>query len=239
VDNLISSFGEVASATMDDSIVSEQLVRFVRTGRALPSRLWSYYGSLLRSRQQWVGVASQSFFFNPYLAAMDMLIVHPGAVHGAISRCWALFWSALGTTGLYSNGRDELFKRLGLLAPSSSKHFLTAIVADTAYGFILNLPGFVINYALSGCGSASILLGIKACAAVCWTSSISGGLFDTFNALDSDDPQKKSRVPIVVRWLVIDRFGLETRKKFIWACLTASLAATVAIYCFAPGGILR
>lgn len=170
---------------------------------------------------------------------MDMFFVHPGAAHGVASRCWSALWSALGTTGLYSNGRDELFRRLGLLAPGSSTRCLAAILADTAYGFILNLPGFVINYALGGCGPASIILGVKACAAVCWTSSISGGLFDTFSALDSDDPQKKSRVPIVVRWLVIDRFALRMRKKFIWACLAASIAATVAIYCFAPGGILR
>ena len=168
-----------------------------------------------------------------------MFIVQPGAVHGAASRCWATFWSVLGTTGIYSNGRDVLFKRLGLLAPGSFKLCVAAILADTTYGFILNLPGFVLNYGLSGCGWASIILGVKACAAACWTSSISGGLFDTFGALDSDDPQKKNRVPVVIRWLVIDRFGLDTRKRFIWICLAASIAATVAIYCFAPGGILR
>jgi hypothetical protein len=224
---------------MDASIASDRLTQFFRTARALPSSLWLHYTTLLRSRQQWVGVASQSFFFNPYLAAVEMFIVHPGAAHGAISRCWATFWSAIGTTGLYSHGRDELFRRLGLLTPTTYKHCFTAILADTTYGFILNLPGFIINYALSGCGPGSVLLGVKACAAACWTSSISGGLFDTFAALDSDDPQKKNRVPIVVRWLVIDRFRLATRKKFIWACLAASTIATIAIYGFAPGGLLR
>lgn len=239
MNNLISNDAAVPCLRVDASIVSGRLTRFVRTARALPSRLWFHYSSLLRSRQQWVGFASQSFFFNPYLAAVDMFIVHPGAVPGTASRCWAMFWSALGTTGIYSNGRDELFKRLGLLAPGSYKHCLASVLADTAYGFILNLPGFVANYALSGCGSVSLILGVKACAAACWTSSLSGGLFDTFNALDSDDPQKKSRVPVVVRRLVIDRFNLHTRKKLIWVCLAVSLAATAAIYCFAPGGILR
>jgi hypothetical protein len=224
---------------MDALVSNGRLTRFFQTARTLPSRLWLHYGALLRSREQWVGVASQSFFFNPYLAAVDMFIVHPGATHGAVSRCWATLWSVSGTTGLYSNGRDQLFKRLGLLSPNSWTHYAAAILADTIYGFVMNLPGFVVNYGLSGCGLASVLLGVKACAAACWTSSISGGLFDTFNALDSDDPQKKNRVPVVVRWLVIDRFGLNTRKKFIWACLAASVAATVAIYCFAPGGLLR
>ena len=239
MNNLISSFRKVACAGVDASIASDRLTRFFQTARAVPSRLWFHYGALLRSRGQWVGLASQSFFFNPYLAAVDMFFVHPGAAHGAASRCWATLWSVSGTTGLYSNGRDELFKKLGLLAPSSWIKTLAAVLADTAYGFIMNLPGFVVNYALSGCGWGSIMLGIKACVAACWTSSISGGLFDTFSALDSDDPQKKSRVPIVVRWLLIDRFRLDVRKKFIWACLAVSIAMTVVIYCFAPGGLLR
>jgi hypothetical protein len=169
-----------------------------------------------------------------------MFFVHPGAAHGAISRCLANGWAALGTCGIYSNGRDELFKRLGLLAPDSVAGCALAIMADTVYGFALNLPGFILNYALSGCALLpSVIMGIKASAAACWTSSISGGLFDTFNALDSDDPRKKSRVPILVRWAVIDRLELKTRKKLIWACLAASVAATIAIYCFAPSGLLR
>jgi hypothetical protein len=239
VNNLISGEGTIAWADVDASIANDRLTRFFQAARALPSRFWFHYSTLLRSREQWVGLASQSFFFNPYLAAVDMFIVHPGAVHGAVSRCWATFWSAVGTTGIYSNGRDELFRRLGLLAPTSWGRCLAAILADTAYGFILNLPGFVANYALSGCGSISLMLGVTACAAACWTSSISGGLFDTFNALDSDDPQKRNRVPIVIRWLVIDRFALATRKKLIWVCLALSVVVTVAIYGFAPGGILR
>ena len=169
-----------------------------------------------------------------------MFLVHPGAAHGAISRSWATIWAALGTCGLYSNGRDEVFKKLGLLQPNSVGTCTVAILADTAYGFILNLPGFCLNYALSGCGILpSVILGTKACAAACWTSSISGGLFDTFNAMDSDDPQKKARVPILIRWLVIDQLKLEARRKLIWFCLAGSLVATIAIYCFAPNGLCR
>jgi len=224
---------------VDALIAGDHLTRFVRTARALPLRLWFHYGTLLRSRRQWVAVASQSLFFNPYLAAMDMFILHPGAAHGAVSRIWATLWSALGSAGLYSNGRDELFRWLGLLTPGSCKNSLAAILADTAYGFILNLPGFILNYALGGCGWACFSLGVKACTSACWTSSVSGGLFDTFSALDSDDALKKSRVPFLFRWLVIERFELKTRKKLIWVSLWASAAATLAIYCFAPGGLLR
>jgi hypothetical protein len=204
------------------------------------SRWLEHYSRLVRSREQWVGFASQSFFHNPYLAAADMFFVHPGAAHGAISRCWANGWAMLGTCGIYSNGRDQVFKRLGLLAPNSVMSCTAAVLADTVYGFVLNLPGFMLNYALSGCGLMhSMILGFKACASVCWTSSISGGLFDTFGALDSDDPQKKARVPAWVRWLVIDRFALKIRRKLIWVCLAASILATAALYCFAPGGLLR
>src|SRR5215471_3531847 len=84
--------------------------------RAKASRLAAYYGRVLRSREQWVGFAGQSLFFNPYLAAADMLFVHPGALHGLVSRCLANFWAALGTCGIYSNCRDEVFKKLGLLS---------------------------------------------------------------------------------------------------------------------------
>ena len=203
------------------------------------SRLGAFYGRLLRSREQWVGFASQSFFHNPYLAAADMFFVHPGAAHGAISRCLANTWAALGACGLYSGGRDKVFRMLGLTAPASVKSWLLAVVADTVYGFTLNLPGFVINYGLSGCGWPSLILGIKASAAACWTSSISGGLFDTFAGLDSDDPGRKARVPILIRWTVIDRIELPMRKRLIWISLVFSMAATAAIYCFAPGGLLR
>jgi hypothetical protein len=204
------------------------------------SWLAEYYRRLLRSREQWVGFAGQSLFFNPYLAAADMFFVHPGALHGAVSRCLANFWAALGTCGIYSSGRDELFKMLGLLAPNSVPRMIAACLTDTAYGFFLNLPGFVLNYKLSGCDwLASIILGLKASGAACWTSSVSGGLFDTFRALDSDAPQHKDRVPRWVRWAVIDRVELRTRKKLIWVSLAGSVAVTAAIYCFAPGGLLR
>ncbi|HEY3854152.1 MAG TPA: hypothetical protein VGO67_07160 [Verrucomicrobiae bacterium] len=204
------------------------------------ARLLNYYSRLLQSREQWVGFASQSLFHNPYLAASDMLFVHPGAAHGAISRCLANGWAALGTCGIYSNGRDEIFRMFGLLTPNSLPTYCAAILTDTAYGFLLNVPGFMVNYALSGCGLLpSIIMGMKASAAVCWTSSISGGLFDTFHALDSDDPQRKARAPILARWAVIDRFDLAVRKRMIWVCLVLSIAATAAIYCFAPGGLIR
>jgi hypothetical protein len=204
------------------------------------SRLADHYGRLVRSREQWVGFASQSFFHNPYIAAADMFFVHPGAAHGAVSRCLANGWAALGTCGIYSNGRDELFKKFGLLTPRTVKDCMAVVLADTAYGFLLNLPGFILNYGLSGCGwMPSVILGLKGSAAACWTSSISGGLFDTFSALDSDDHRKKDRVPILVRLAIIDRFELRTRKKLIWICLVASMFGTAAIYCFAPGGLLR
>jgi|SRR5579863_2608303 len=204
-------------------------------------RYWlDHYRRLLTSRAQWVGYASQSFFHNPYLAAMDMFFVHPGALHGVLSRIFANFWSVLGTTGIYSSGRDKLFKRLGLVRTDTFWGSVGAVLADTVYGFTLNLPAFIVNYGLSGCGwLPSILLGIKASAAVCWTSFISGALFDSFAALDSDDPAKHRRAPAWVQWLALNRFALETRKKLIWASLAASIAATVAIYCFAPGGLLN
>jgi len=225
---------------MDGLPLSNSFSRLLRNCSEMASRLSNHYGRLLRSREQWVGFASQSFFHNPYLAATDMFFVHPGAAHGAISRCLANGWAALGTCGIYSNGRDEVFKKLGLLAPDSIQGCLVAVLADTAYGFVLNLPGFMLNYALSGCGLApSVILGFKASAAACWTSAISGGLFDTFNALDSDDPRKKLRAPVLIRWAVINRFELKSRKRLIWACLAASVIATIAIYCFAPGGLLR
>jgi hypothetical protein len=220
--------------------LNDRSARLARKCRETLSRLPDHYRRLLFSREQWVGFASQSFFHNPYLAAADMFFVHPGAVHGAISRCFANGWAALGTCGVYQNGRDELFKKLGLLAPSSIMGCLAACLTDTVYGFLLNLPGSCLNYKLAGCGwGISLVLGVKASGSACWTSFISGALFDTFAALDSDDPQKKARAPAWIRWAVIDRFELRTRKKLIWLCLAASVAATAALYCFAPGGLLR
>ena len=225
---------------MDVLSLSDNGQRLTKNSRGLFARLGEHYSRLLRSREQWVGFASQSFFHNPYLAAADMFFVHPGAGHGAMSRCFANGWAAFGTCGLYSASRDGVFKKLGLLAPKSVSACTGAILADTAFGFLMSLPGFVVNYALSGCGlMPSVVLGLKASASACWTSSISGGLFDTFAALDSDDPQRKARVPIVIRWLVIDRFELKMRQKLIWLGLAASILATAVIYCFAPGGLLR
>jgi hypothetical protein len=220
--------------------LNDSIGRFSKNCRDTLSRLPDHYRRLLRSRQQWVGFASQSFFHNPYLAAMDMFFVHPGALHGALSRCFANGWAALGTCGFYSHGRDKLFKKLGLLRTDTVKGCIAAILVDTTYGFLLNVPAFVTNYALAGCGLLpSIILGIKASGAACWTSFISGALFDSFAALDSDDPQKRSRAPAWVRWLVIDRFELKTRKKLIWVALAASVLLTAAIYSFAPGGLMR
>lgn len=211
-----------------------------KNGRETLSRLLNHYRRLLRSRQQWVGFASQSFFHNPYMAAADMFFVHPGAAHGALSRCFANGWAALGTCGIYSGGRDRLFKKLGIHRTDTIGGCIAAVLADTGYGFILNVPGSILNYKLSGVGwIPSVLMGFKASGAACWTSFISGALFDSFAALDSDDPQKRARAPAWVRWAVIDRFELKTRKKLIWLSLAASVAATAAIYCFAPGGLLR
>jgi hypothetical protein len=225
---------------VDAVTLSAGCERLSKNCRDTLARVFDHYGRLLRSRPQWVGFASQSLFHNPYLAAADMFFVHPGAVHGALSRCFANGWAMLGTCGLYSTGRDQIFKRLGLLAPNSFLTCTGAVLADTAYGFVLNLPGFIVNYKLAGCAlMPSMILGFKACASVCWTSSISGGLFDTFGALDSGDPRKKARAPAWVRWLVIDRCPLPIRRKLIWLSLVASILATAAIYSFAPGGLLR
>lgn len=225
---------------MDGVSLNPECERLPKSGRGLFARLFEHYHKLLASREQWVGFASQSFFHNPYLAAMDMFFVHPGAMHGLFSRCWANGWAMLGTTGLYSQGRDRIFKRLGLMAPNCAFTCTAAVLADTVYGFVMNVPGFILNYKLGGCPTgASIVMGCKACASVCWSSTISGGLFDSFRALDSDDAGKKARVPAWIRWLVIDRFELKFRKKLIWICLAASVLATAAIYSFGPGGLLR
>ena len=220
--------------------LNDSFGRFSKNCRGTLSRLLDHYRRLLRSRQQWVGFASQSFFHNPYLAAVDMFFVHPGALHGALSRCFANVWGALGTCGIYSNGRDKLFKKLGLLRTDTFKGCIAAIMVDTVYGFLLSLPGFCLNYKLAGVAVVpSVVMGLKASGAACWTSFISGALFDSFAALDSDDPRKRSRAPAWVRWLVIDRFELKTRKKLIWIALAASVLVTAAIYSFAPGGLLR
>jgi len=220
--------------------LNDSFGRLAKNCRETLSRLPEHYRRLLTSRRQWVGYASQSFFHNPYLAAVDMFFVHPGAVHGALSRVFANGWAMLGTCGFYSTNRDKLFKRIGLHHIDSFRGCVAAIVVDTVYGFLLSLPGFCLNYKLAGVAVVpSVVMGTKAAAAACWTSFISGSLFDTFAAMDSDDPQKRSRAPHWIRWLVIDRFELKTRKKLIWVSLAVSVLATAAIYSFAPGGLLR
>lgn len=220
--------------------LNDSFGRLAKNCRETLSRLPEHYRRLLTSRTQWVGYASQSFFHNPYLAAVDMFFVHPGAIHGALSRLFANGWAMHGTCGFYSTNRDKLFKRIGLHHINTFWACIAAIVVDTIYGFLLSLPGFCLNYKLAGIAIIpSVEMGIKAAAAACWTSFISGALFDSFAALDSDDPQKRSRAPAWVQWLVIDRFELKTRKKLIWISLAASLLATAAIYSFAPGGLLR
>src|SRR5580692_2271665 len=132
----LTSYGyTLVSAPVDGLSLSNG--QFVKRFWRFVARLSGYYGRLLRSREQWVGFASQSFFHNPYLAASDMFFVHPGAAHGAVSRCLANGWAALGTCGIYSGGRDEIFRMLGILAPNSVRGCCIAISADTAYGFAL------------------------------------------------------------------------------------------------------
>lgn len=219
---------------------NDSFIRLVKNCRENLSRLPEHYRRLLTSRRQWVGYASQSFFHNPYLAAVDMFLVHPGAMHGALSRVFANGWAMLGTCGFYSTNRDKLFKKIGLHHIDSFWGCVAAIAVDTVYGFLLSLPGFCLNYKLAGVAvMPSVIMGTKAAAAACWTSFISGSLFDTFAALDSDDPQKRSRAPAWIRWLVIDRFELKTRKSLIWVSLAVSVLATAAIYALAPGGLLR
>ena len=226
---------------MEEELSPSDLVASPSKAGSGALRQWfDHYCRLLTSRKQWVGFASQSFFHNPYLAAADMFFIHPGAAHGALSRVFANMWSVLGATGMYSHGRDKIFKRLGLVKTDTFWGSMGAILADTVYGFTLNLPGCIVNYGLSGCGwGRSIILGTMASAAACWTSFISGALFDSFAAMDSDDPAKRNRAPAWVQRMVIDRFELKTRKKLIWLALAASIAATAAIYCFAPGGLLN
>jgi len=214
--------------------------RFIKSGPGALGRLWDHYCRILFSRQQWVGFAGQSFFYNPFLAMADMFFVHPGAGHGLLSRFFANMWAVLGTCGVYSAGRDRLFKKIGLERIESIPAIFAAVFADTIYGFTLNLPGAIINYMMSGCGvTPSVVMGIKSSAAACWTSFIAGALFDSFAALDSNDPQKRSRAPGWVRWMLIDRYSLGVRRQLIWISLAVSLLATLAIYCFCPGGLLR
>src|SRR5580692_2678512 len=130
----LTSYGyTLVSAPVDGLSLSNG--QFVKRFWRFVARLSGHYGRLLQSREQWVGFASQSFFHNPYLAAADMFFVHPGAAHGALSRCYANVWAALGATGMYSHGRDKLFKRLGLVRTDTFWGSVGAVLADTIYGF--------------------------------------------------------------------------------------------------------
>ncbi|HUA36889.1 MAG TPA: hypothetical protein VMA35_00660 [Candidatus Sulfopaludibacter sp.] len=203
------------------------------------SPLWNYYRGMFRSRQHWVNFASQSLH-NPYIALAEMFFVHPGAGRAAISRLFANAWSAIGTTSAYSGGRDWILKKIGVFDRDSIPGRVAVFFTDLAYGFVLNLPGTVINYKLSGLGcKSSVVLGIQTSLWGCLLSPVAGGLYDSFNALDSDDPRVKTRAPGWVQWMLINRIPLKVRRKLIWLLLAGSLASTAAIYSFAPGGLLR
>ena len=202
-------------------------------------KLWNYYKKLLCSRQHWVNFASQSLH-NPYIALAEMFFVHPGAGRAAISRLLANFWSIIGTTSVYSEGRDKILKMLGVYDRESIPGRVAVFFTDLAYGFALNLPGTIINYKISGLSfKSAVLLGIQTSLWGSLLSPVAGGLYDSFHALDSDDPKVKIRPPAWVQWALINRFPLKTRKKLIWILLAASLISTAAIYSFAPGGLLR
>lgn len=201
--------------------------------------MWNYYARTLGSRQHWVNFASQSLH-NPYIALAEMYFVHPGAGRGAVSRLLANFWSAIGTTSAYSEGRDRILKKIGIFDRDSIPRRMAVFFADIAYGFVLSFPGTVINYKLSGWDwKSAAVLGTQTSLWGCLTSPVSGGLYDTFNAFDSDDPKVKVRAPGWVQWVLINRVPLQTRKKLIWALLAGSAITTAAVYSFAPGGLLR
>ncbi|MGO8836852.1 MAG: hypothetical protein ACLQAH_01435 [Limisphaerales bacterium] len=194
---------------------------------------------MLRSRRHWVNFAGQSLH-NPYIALAEMYFVHPGAGCGAVSRLLANAWSAIGTSSTYSDGRDLILKTIGIYDRGSIPGCLAVFFTDIAYGFVLSLPGTVINYKLSGLSwKTAVVLGIQTSLWGCVLSPVAGGLFDTFNALDSDDPKVKARAPHWIQWALINRVQLKARKKLIWILLAGSTAATAAIYSFAPGGLLR
>jgi len=219
--------------------LNENLERLSKLCRVEPSRWWTYYMGMLRSRQHWVNFASQSLQ-NPYIALAEMFFVHPGAGRGIISRLLANIWSAIGTTSAYSEGRDRILKMIGIFDRDSIKGRLAVFFTDIAYGFLLNLPGTVLNYKLSGLGwQSSVVLGTQTSLCGSLLSPVSGGLYDSFNALDSNDPKVKTRAPRWVQWVLINRVPLKVRRKLIWLLLAGSTMTTAAIYSFAPGGLLR
>jgi hypothetical protein len=203
------------------------------------SQFWNRSAEVLRSRQHWVNYASQSLY-NPYIAFAEMYFVHPGAGRAVLSRLLANAWSAIGTTSAYSGGRDRILKAIGIFDRDSILRGMAVFFTDIAYGFVLNSPGTVLNYRLSGWNwKSAMIMGVQTTLWGSLLSPISGGLYDTFNALDSDDSKIKARAPHWVRWVLINRVPLPMRRKLIWILLTGSLAATTAIYSFAPGGFLR
>jgi hypothetical protein len=203
------------------------------------ARCCSHYARTLRSRQHWVNYASQSLY-NPYIAIGEMFFIHPGASRGAMSRLIGNIFPALGTTSAYSGGRDTILKRLGIFDRDSIPRRLAVFFTDVAYGFVLGFPGSVVNYKLGGGDwKSSISLGFWASCWGCWSSPLTGALYDTFNALDSDDPKVTARAPVWIQKWLINRVKLDTRKKLIWACLAGCAVLTAGIYTFAPGGFLN
>ena len=203
------------------------------------ARFCRHYAGTVLSRQHWVNYASQSLF-NPYIAFGEMFFVHPGAGRGALSRVIGNLFPALGTSSAYSSGRDTILKKLGIFDRDSIRKRLAVFCVDVAYGFLLGFPGSVANYKLSGGDwKSSITLGFWVSCWGCWTSPLTGALYDTFNALDSDDAKVKIRAPVWVQKTLINRVRLSMRKKLIWVFLAGSIILTAGIYTFAPGGFLN
>jgi hypothetical protein len=218
---------------------NHSLERLSRNCREGVARLWNRYVRTLLSRQHWVNYASQSFH-NPYIAFGEMFFVHPGAAHGALSRLIGNLFPALGTTSAYSGGRDTILRKLGIFDRDSIPRRLAVFCADVAYGFVLGFPGSVANYKLSGGDwKSSITLGFWVSCWGCWTNPLTGALYDSFNALDSDDPKVKARAPVWIQKTLINRVQLSTRQKLIWAFLAGSMILTAGIYTFSPGGFLN
>jgi hypothetical protein len=224
---------------MEAPSLNDNFGRLSRNCRERVARFWRYYLSTVLSRQHWVNYASQSLH-NPYIALGEMFFVHPGAARGALSRLIGNVFPALGTTSAYSGGRDTILKKFGIFDRDSIPKRLAVFFADVAYGFVLGFPGSVANYKLSGADwKSSLTLGFWVSCWGCWASPVTGALYDTFNALDTDDPKVIARAPVWIQKTLLNRIPLRTRKKLIWVFLAASVLLTAAIYTFAPGGFLN
>jgi hypothetical protein len=224
---------------MEVPSLNDNFGRLSRNCRAGVARFFGYYANTILSRQHWVNYASQSLH-NPYIAFGEMFFVHPGAARGALSRLIGNIFPALGTTSAYSSGRDTILKKFGIFDRDSIPKRLAVFGADVAYGFVLGFPGSVANYKLSGADwHSSLTLGFWVSCWGCWASPLTGALYDTFNALDSDDPKVKARAPVWLQKTLINRVQLPTRQKLIWAFLAGSVILTAGIYSFAPGGFLN